>query len=82
VAAAPEQGEPSTAQRLFQAMLAGGVAAAGHRRWGLTPGARADAFEIDPTVDALARVPAESLLDTLVFATDLPAFGQAWVAGH
>jgi hypothetical protein len=36
---------------------------------------------VDPTVDALAGVPADSLLDTLVFATDLPAFDQSWVAG-
>jgi formimidoylglutamate deiminase len=81
VAAAPETGEPSTAQRLFQAVLQGGAAAAGRSRWGLTAGARADAVVVDPTVDALAGVPPDSLLDTLVFATDLPAFGQSWVAG-
>ena len=36
---------------------------------------------IDPAVDALAGVPTDGLLDTLVFATDLPAFGKTWVAG-
>jgi formimidoylglutamate deiminase len=81
VAAAPELGEPSTAQRLFQALLQGGAAAAGRNRWGLTAGARADAVMIDATVDALAGVPSDHLLDTLVFATDLPAFGKTWVAG-
>ena len=82
VAAAPELGEPSTAQRLFQALLTGGGTAAGRNRWGLTAGAQADAVMIDPTVDALAGVPTDGLLDTLVFATDLPAFGKTWVAGR
>ncbi|MFM8768390.1 MAG: amidohydrolase family protein, partial [Rubrivivax sp.] len=81
VAAAPELGEASTAQRLFQAVLKGGAAAAGCSPWGLTAGARADAVMINPTVDALAGVPSDHLLDTLVFATDLPAFGKTWVAG-
>ena len=82
VAAAPERGEPSTAQRLFQAMLRGGAAAASQTLWGLKSGARADAIVLNLTVDALAGVPTDSLLDTLVFATDLPAFGQSWVAGR
>ena len=81
VAAAPELGEPSTAQRLFQALLQGGGAAAGRNRWGLTAGARADAVVVDQTVDALAGVPTGHLLDALVFATDRPAFGPTWVAG-
>jgi len=81
VAAAPELGEPSTAQRLFQALLTGGATAAGRNRWGLTAGAQADAVVVDQTVDALAGVPTDHLLDALVFATDLPAFGSTWVAG-
>jgi formimidoylglutamate deiminase len=81
VAAAPERGEPSTAQRLFQALLQGGAAAASQTLWGLRPGARADAVVLNPTVDALAGVPANSLLDALVFATDLPALAESWVAG-
>ncbi len=81
VSAAPELGEPSTAQRLFQTMLRGGAAAASQPVWGLRSGARADAIVLNPTVDALTGVPTDSLLDTLVFATDLPAFGQTWVAG-
>ena len=81
VAAAPELGEPSTAQRLFQALLTGGATAAGRNRWGLIAGAQADAVVVDQTVDALAGVPTDYLLDALVFATDLPAFGSTWVAG-
>ena len=81
VAAAPESGEPSTAQRLFQAMLQGGAAAAGSLKVGLVPGAPADFLVMDTTVDALAGVPRENLLDALVFATDVPAFAQTWVAG-
>jgi formimidoylglutamate deiminase len=81
VAAAPESGEPSTAQRLFQAMLQGGASAAGRRKVGLVPGAPADFLVMDTTVDALAGVPRENLLDALVFATDVPAFAQTWVAG-
>jgi len=73
VAAAPEQGEPSTAQRLFQAMLEGGGRAAGWRQVGLTPYARADVVVIDRQQDALGGVPMDHLLDALVFATDLPA---------
>ena len=82
VAAAPEQGEPSTAQRLFQAVLAGGAAAASHPQWGLTRGARADFVIIDPQVDALAGVDMDHLLDALVFACDLPAWAGSWVAGN
>jgi formimidoylglutamate deiminase len=81
VAAAPESGEPSTAQRLFQAMLQGGAAAAGRRKVGLVPGAPADFLVMDTSVDALAGVPRENLLDALVFATDVPAFAQTWVGG-
>ena len=81
VAAAPESGEPSTAQRLFQAMLQGGAAAAGRRKVGLVPGALADFLVMDTTVDALAGVPRENLLDALVLATDVPAFAQTWVSG-
>ena len=73
VAAAPELGEPSTAQRLFQAVLEGGGRAAGWPRVGLTPGARADVVVIDRQQDALGGVPMDKLLDALVFATDMPA---------
>ena len=82
VAAAPERGEPSTGQRLFQLALSGGAAAARHARHGLTAGARADFVVLDADVDALAGVPAGQLLDALVFACDRPAFCETWVAGR
>ena len=82
VAAAPERGEPSTAQRLFELACAGGAAAAGRARHGLATGAPADCVVLDPAVDALAGVARENLLDALVFATDRPAFREVWVGGR
>jgi formimidoylglutamate deiminase len=82
VAAAPEQGEPATAQRLFRALLQGGAAAAGWPGVGLQAGARADAVLLDPRVDALQGVDVEHLLEALVFASDRPAFSRAWVGGQ
>ena len=82
VAAAPQRGEPSTAQRLFEVALAAGAAAAGTGRHGLAAGARADCVVLDTAVDGLAGRPLESLLDSLVFATDRPAFAEVWVAGR
>jgi hypothetical protein len=42
VAASPDQGEPATAARLVSRAIDGGGVAAGFKRWGLVPGARAD----------------------------------------
>ena len=81
VLAAPDQGQPSTAARLFEAAQRGGSAAAAWTRHGLTPGARADLLVMDPLAPGLAGVPANALLDALVFVTDAPAFAQVWVAG-
>jgi formimidoylglutamate deiminase len=82
VAAAPEQGQASTAARLFDQHLAGGAAAAGLRHWGLVRGARADLLVLDPQAPGLRGVPLSHALDALVFATDAPAFSQVWVAGR
>ncbi|OYV01905.1 MAG: formimidoylglutamate deiminase [Burkholderiales bacterium PBB5] len=82
VAAAPELGLDSTAARLFNRCLAGGAAAAGFGRWGLSAGARADLLVLDPAASGLAGVPPAQALDALVFATDAPAFAQVWVAGQ
>ncbi|MEN9419028.1 MAG: hypothetical protein RI988_2648 [Pseudomonadota bacterium] len=82
VAAAPELGEPSTAHRLFQMALGGGAQVAGGSRFGLAPGARADFVVLDTETDALQGVPIGQVLDALVFATDRPAFTQAWVGGQ
>ncbi len=82
IAAAPERGQDSTAARLFDRLLAGGAAAAGFDTWGLVPGARADLIVLDPDAAGLRGVPSGHLLDALVFATDVPAISEVWVAGR
>ncbi|MEK8052899.1 formimidoylglutamate deiminase [Ideonella sp. DXS22W] len=82
VAAAPEQGQPATAARLFHDSLTGGAAAAGIRTWGLQAGARADLLVLDRAAPGLLGVPLSHALDGLVFAADAPAFSQVWVAGQ
>jgi formimidoylglutamate deiminase len=82
VAAAPTSGEPSSAHRLFSRMLAGGAAAAGFQRWGLSPGARADLLVLDPGDDALLGLPAAHALDALVFSSPGQAIRDVFVAGR
>lgn len=82
VAAAPEAGEPSTAARLFERMLAGGAAAAGLGIAGLRPGARADLLVVDTNDPALAGYDDEHLLDALVFSSPARPFARAMVAGR
>ncbi len=82
VAAAPRAGEPSTAQRLFARVLAGGATAAGARRWGLVRGARADALVVDTTEAALLGIPASRLLDALVFSSPGRPWRDVMVAGN
>jgi formimidoylglutamate deiminase len=82
VGAAPEQGEPATAARLFQRALDAGGRAAGFCAWGLTVGARADLLVLDTQDDALLGVPAERLLDALVFSSPGRPFREVMVAGR
>ena len=82
VAAAPLQGQPATAARLFNRHLDSGAAAAGFPAWGLVAGARADLLVLDTQADALLGVPATHQLDALVFSSDSPAFADVWVAGQ
>ena len=82
VAAAPKQGQPATAARLFDAVLAGDGRGAGLARWGLVVGARADALVVDVGAPGLRGVPSSHTLDALVFATDAPALREVWVAGR
>jgi formimidoylglutamate deiminase len=72
----------STAARLFDRAVAGGAAAAGHASWGLVEGARADLLVLDTSADALLGVPAEALLDALVFAGAQRACRDVMVAGR
>ena len=82
VAAAPAAGQPSTAQRLFSRALAGGGAAMGHRRWGLLPGARADALQLDCASANLLGIPGDRLIDALVFSSPAAPWQDVMVAGQ
>lgn len=82
VAAAPEAGEPSTAARLFERMLAGGATAAGLGVAGLRTGARADLLVIDSDDPAFAGVDEAQLLDALVFSSPVRPFARVMVGGR
>lgn len=82
VAAAPAQGQPSTAHRLFSRTLAGGAVAMGQTRWGLVAGARADALVVDTSQSQLLGIPADRLLDALVFSSPAPCWREVMVAGR
>jgi formimidoylglutamate deiminase len=81
VSAAPGV-EPSTAARLFERVSAGGASAAGFTRWGLQPGARADLLVLDPHDPALRGLPADHLLDGVVFNAPSRPFARVMVAGR
>jgi formimidoylglutamate deiminase len=82
VAAAPQRGQPATAARLFDTVLAGDGRSAGLARWGLVVGARADALVLDAQTPGLAGVPDSHTLDALVFAADAPGFREVYIAGR
>jgi formimidoylglutamate deiminase len=82
VCAAPARGEPATAARLFARALQAGGAAAGLQRWGLQPGARADLLVLDTGEPGLLGIPAERLLDALVFSGTAAPFRDVLVAGR
>ncbi len=82
VGAAPAEGEPATAARLFNRALRAGGAAAGFKSWGLTLGARADLLVLDTQDAALLGIPAERLLDALVFSSPGRPFRDVMVAGR
>ncbi len=82
VAAAPECGVSSSAERLFTAAQAGSGGAAGFAAWGLTVGARADALVLNPRADAMLGVPLSHTLDALVFSSPSPAWRDVMVAGR
>ena len=82
VAAAPELGIASSAERLFARAIAGGAAAAGQRSWGLVAGARADALVVDGDDPALRGVAAKKMLDALVFSSPTLPWRDVIVAGR
>jgi formimidoylglutamate deiminase len=74
--------QPATAARLFDAALGAGGTAAGCKRWGLVPGARADLLLPDPADPVSAGLPPERLLDALVFSGPARPFARTLVAGR
>lgn len=82
VSAAPAEGQPATAQRLWQRMQAGSGAAAGLGAWGLQPGARADLLVVDEADAALRGIPPSHLLDALVFSSPGRPWHSVMVAGQ
>ncbi|HEV8691276.1 MAG TPA: formimidoylglutamate deiminase [Ideonella sp.] len=81
VSAAPEQGQPATAARLWGSALTGGAGAAGQALWGLQPGARADLLVVDLGDASLAGIPPSRLLDALVFSSPGRPWRDAMVGG-
>jgi len=82
VAAAPRTGRPSTAGRLFGLVADSGAAAAGLALWGLRRGARADALVADMADAPLLGMPADRLLDALVFSSPGRPWRDVMVAGQ
>ena len=75
-------GQPATAVRLFERLLASQGRSAGLSRWGLVDGARADALVVDTAAPGLAGVPPSHWLDALIFATEGPVMRDVYVAGR
>jgi formimidoylglutamate deiminase len=72
----------STATALFQGALEGGTAAAGLPLGGLAKGQRADFMVVDMDSPSLLGVPADHLLDALVFSSPDARLAQVFVAGR
>ena len=72
----------SSATGLFEAALAGGAAASGQSTGGLKPGQRADFVTLDMHSPALLGLPADYLLDAVVFSSPGAVFGEGFVAGQ
>jgi formimidoylglutamate deiminase len=74
--------QPDTAASLFESARAGGGRAAGHARWGLTVGARADLLVVDPDDASLIGLPRARWLDALVFSSPGRPWRDVMVAGR
>jgi len=80
--AAELMGQTSSAAALFEAALGGGHAASGQALGGLTVGQRADFCVLDAQSPALLGIPADHVLDTLVFSSPDARFDAVYVAGQ
>ena len=82
VAAAPQQQQPSAAERLWSQVLDGGGRAAGFALWGLQVGARADLLVVDCATSALLGIPIAHTLDALIFSSPVRPFRDILIAGR
>ena len=82
ISAAPAQGQPSTAGRLFDRALQGGAAAAGFAQWGFVVGARADLLVVDRSDTSLLGIADSQLLDVLVFSSPGRPWRDVMVSGR
>ena len=82
IAAAPEQGVPSTAERLWSRVLGGSAGASGLPSWGFVKGARADALLVDPANDSLIGIAPDLVLDAMVFSSPQAPWRDVMVAGR
>jgi formimidoylglutamate deiminase len=74
--------QESTAGALFQGALDGGSAAAGLPLQGLQVGQRADFAVLDAASPALAGIPAQHMLDALVFSSPDARFSRVCVGAR
>lgn len=72
----------SSAALLFEAALAGGRPATARPLGAIEPGQRADFLVLDAQSSALLGVPADNLLDALVFSSPDARCKDVFVAGH
>ena len=82
ISASPATGKNSTAENLFSRVSTGGAHAAGHERWGLCVGARADALVVNSSTLALLGVSESRTLDAMIFSSPSQSFADVMVAGR
>ena len=75
-------GTASTAAVLFEGALAGGSCATALALGAIAPGQRADFLVLDATAPALLGIPAEQMLDALVFSSPGTPCRDVFVAGR
>ena len=80
--AAQTMGHSSSAAALLEAAMGGGFNATGLALGGLTVGQRADFSVLDPQSPSLLGIPADYVLDALVFSSPDTRFGSVYVAGQ
>ncbi len=80
--AAQTLNQTSSAAALFEAALAGAGSATGLALGGIAVGQRADLLVLDPQSPALLGMPADHVLDALVFSSPDARYSDVYVAGQ